>query len=89
MQAYASAEMTTPVELGPLDLRPATTGSASEAVPSGFSFDELLLQLADLGAASVINKLARPDSAVGDDWLDTRCLRVPRHPPRQSPSIGC
>jgi hypothetical protein len=72
MQAYASAEMATPAELRPLDIRPVTTGRASTTAPSGFGFDELLSQLADLVAARVIDKLARPDNAAGDDWLDTR-----------------
>jgi excisionase family DNA binding protein len=72
MQAYASAEMATPAELRPLGIRPAMTGRASTTAPSGFGFDELLSQLADLVAARVIDKLARPDNAAGDDWLDTR-----------------
>ncbi len=63
--------MATPAEVRPLDLRP-TTGSASKAAPGGFGLDELLSQLADLVAARVIDRLAGPDNAAADDWLDTR-----------------
>ena len=72
MQAYASAEMATPVELRPFDFRPTTTGSTSKAAPHGFDFDELLSQLADLVAARIVERLPRPDNAGTDDWLDTR-----------------
>ena len=72
MQAYASAEMATPAELRPLDLRSATTSSATKTAPGGVGFDELLSQLADLVAARVIDRLAPPDHAAAEDWLDTR-----------------
>lgn len=72
MQAYASAEMASPAELRALDPHMPNLGRPSSGASGGFDFDQLLSGLADLVAARVIDRLARPDNAAGDDWLDTR-----------------
>jgi excisionase family DNA binding protein len=72
MQAYASADVAMAAEPRPLDLRWAAPGSESKVAPSPFGLDAMLSQLADLVAARVIEKLAPPDNAADDDWLDTR-----------------
>ena len=72
MQAYASAETPTSAELRLLDDRSTVSGSADKPPSSGMVLDELLVHLAELVAAKVIDGLARQDTPAADEWLDTR-----------------
>lgn len=65
MQAYASADTASPVQLRVL-------GSSLPAGATGGAFDEMLAQLADLVADRVAARLADPRASGKDEWLDTR-----------------
>jgi excisionase family DNA binding protein len=72
MQGYASAETPTSPELRLLDRRSTISGSTSRPTSNTVVFDELLVHLAELVAAKIIDGLARQDTAAADEWLDTR-----------------
>jgi excisionase family DNA binding protein len=72
MQAYATAEMSSPAGLRVLGRRP-TIPDASPLAPSANAvLDQLLAELAARVAENVVAQLVTQGSEAANDWMDTR-----------------